>query len=161
MRIRTLQSNEKYEIESLIIKTGVFKPNEIQVALEVLDRSLKGDLSYQIEVMENDDGQILGFICFGLNPMCDAVFELYWIAVDPENQGKGIGHSLLYNLEKKVMELNGRMIVIETSSRPEYKNAREFYEDLGYEIICKFPNFYAPGDDKIVYAKVLNQKVLN
>ena len=41
----------------------------------------------------------------GQRPMTDAVYDLYWIVVDPSQKGKGIGKALLHHAENFVKEL--------------------------------------------------------
>ena len=43
----------------------------------------------------------------------------------------------------------------ETSSRALYEPTRAFYERCGYRAEARMEAFYAPGDDKIVYMKVV------
>ena len=46
-----------------------------------------------------------------------------------------------------------RLIVVETAGRPEYAGTRAFYEARGYRAVSRIPDFYAPGDDQVVYVK--------
>ncbi|HEX5963472.1 MAG TPA: hypothetical protein VFY42_07085, partial [Gemmatimonadales bacterium] len=51
--------------------------------------------------------------------------------------------------------LNGvaRLIVVETAGRTEYGATRRFYEARGYRAVATVPDFYAPGDDQVVFVK--------
>ena len=62
---------------------------------------------------------------------------------------------MLAYAEDKIKEAEGRLIVIETSSQPGYEKTRRFYLKHGYEAIARLPDFYAPGDDKIILQKRL------
>ena len=44
---------------------------------------------------------------------------------------------------------------IETSARPFYAPTRAFYIARGYSQIAELEDFYAPGDSKAMYLKVL------
>ena len=44
---------------------------------------------------------------------------------------------------------------VETSSRPLYRPTRRFYQARGYAPQAVLPEFYAPGDDKMIYVKTL------
>jgi hypothetical protein len=44
---------------------------------------------------------------------------------------------------------------IDTSGRDQYRPTRSFYERMGYRTREIIPDFYAPGDDKVVYHKEL------
>jgi hypothetical protein len=44
-------------------------------------------------------------------------------------------------------------LVVETSSRPDYSGTRHFYEARGYRQAATVADFYAPGDDRVIYTK--------
>ncbi|MGH7286410.1 MAG: hypothetical protein ACREI8_00100, partial [Myxococcota bacterium] len=46
-------------------------------------------------------------------------------------------------------------VYVETSGRRDYEPTRAFYERAGYVAEARLADFYAPGDDKIVYVKAL------
>jgi hypothetical protein len=50
---------------------------------------------------------------------------------------------------------SARLIVVETAGRPDYRPTRAFYEARGYRRAAVIPDFYAPGDDQLVYVKAL------
>jgi ribosomal protein S18 acetylase RimI-like enzyme len=56
--------------------------------------------------------------------------------------------------EGKIRGIGGRLFVVETSGRDSYLPTRAFYERLGYTIAAEVKDFYAPGDDKIIYTKL-------
>jgi ribosomal protein S18 acetylase RimI-like enzyme len=74
------------------------------------------------------------------------------MAVDPEAQGSGIGTALLLEMERRLAGL-ARLIVIETAGRADYEGTRAFYQSRGYSPVSVIPDFYAPGDDQVVFVK--------
>ena len=84
-----------------------------------------------------------------------AVYDLYWIVVDPASQGKGLGRRLIEYVEQDVLSRGGRMILIETSSQETYGDTVRFYERSGYHLAARIRNFYRIGDDKLVFQKEL------
>ena len=46
-------------------------------------------------------------------------------------------------------------VYVETSTRPQYLPTRAFYLACGYELAAELVDFYAPGDGKAVFLKVL------
>ena len=52
-----------------------------------------------------------------------------------------------------------RMVVVETAGRADYERTRAFYEARGYGAVSRIPDFYAPGDDQVVYVKVMGSRV--
>jgi len=80
---------------------------------------------------------------------------LYWEAVTREKQGLGIGSALIKAAEDKIRKAKGRLALIETSSTPAYEKTLRFFKGLDYELIARIPDFYSPGDDKLILQKIL------
>jgi ribosomal protein S18 acetylase RimI-like enzyme len=161
--IRPVRSADIDGIRALLRRVSVFEPHEIRVAEEVLEAALSGSPDYVVHVAEEEsensdsggDHGILGYACHGHNPVTDALYDLYWIAVDPVVRGRGVGRALIGHTERCVREVHGRGIVIETSSRVEYEPARLLYERCGYRRMAEVPDFYKPGDALVMYVKFL------
>jgi ribosomal protein S18 acetylase RimI-like enzyme len=79
------------------------------------------------------------------------------MVVDPALQGTGIGTALLAEMERRLAGV-ARLIIVETAGRPDYAPTRGFYEARGYRATATIPDFYAPGDDQVVFVKNVNGK---
>ncbi len=136
--------------------TPEFKPAEVAVAEEVIDSYLRDPdgSGYHVFVAEVNSA-ISGYIGYGPTPLTEGTWDIYWIAVAPEKQDKGIGGLLLAHAEDKIKGAQGRLILIETSSQAGYEKTRRFYSSHDYQVIARLPDFYAPGDDKIILQKRL------
>ncbi|HEX6616489.1 MAG TPA: hypothetical protein VF046_09305, partial [Gemmatimonadales bacterium] len=66
----------------------------------------------------------------------------------------GLGTALLQAMEQRLAGV-ARLVIVETSGRPAYAATRGFYESRGYQAVSRIPDFYAPGDDQLVYVKAL------
>lgn len=137
--------------------TRVFKPLEIVALREVLDdyhdhNRAQGHHS----VTEESDGQILGFAYYAPAAMTDRTWYLYWIAVRKSEQARGVGGTLLRHAEAEIARERGRIFLIETSSLPHYELTRRFYQKHGYEQGAVLRDFYADGDDMVVFRKRLS-----
>ncbi|MCX7877625.1 MAG: GNAT family N-acetyltransferase [Ignavibacteria bacterium] len=155
--IRKLIHSDKEKIVNILIRTNHFNNEEIKIATELLDVYLnnKSQQDYIIYVYENN-GEPSGYICYGKRPLTDWTYDLYWIAVDPEVHGKGIGSKLIRYMEEDLAKSGGRIVLIETSGKPEYENERKFYEKNGYEVQTVIKDFYRKDDDLFVFRKYLN-----
>ena len=156
LEIRPMSSQDKPAIMQILRATPEFKPTEVTVAEEVCDSYLKdpsgsGYFIFAAEV----DLSVVGYICHGPTPLTEGTWDIYWIAVAPRHQGCGVGSTLLAFSEGKIKEAQGRLALIETSSKAEYERTRRFYYSQGYELVCRIPDFYAPGDDKLILQKRL------
>jgi ribosomal protein S18 acetylase RimI-like enzyme len=128
----------------------------VAVAEEVIDSYLKNSLGsgYHILVAEVDS-TVTGYICYGPTPLTEGTWDIYWEAVARERQDRGIGSALTESAEKEIVRAKGRLAIIETSSTPAYEKTRHFHLSHGYEIVARIPDFYAPGDDKLILQKQL------
>jgi GNAT superfamily N-acetyltransferase len=111
---------------------------------------------YNVFVYE-EEGKIYGYHCTGRRPLTDAVYDLYWIAVDPESKIKGIGRKLLQHAENFVLEKQGRWLLAETSSKQSYEKTRNFYLRNNFSVIAQINDFYTVGDSLIIFGKFFNK----
>jgi GNAT superfamily N-acetyltransferase len=134
-----------------------FSAEEIAVAEELVAEAVaKGaDSDYLFLFAEAADGDLRGYSCFGRIPATQSSFDLYWIAVAPEEQGRGLGREIIGRSEKIAADLGGTRMFVDTAGREQYAPTRAFYERMGYEVAAWIDDFYAPGDAKVVYAKAL------
>jgi D-alanine-D-alanine ligase len=153
--LRQLTSTDRDRIEAITRSTGLFREDEVGVALEVFDEATGGapGNTYSILGAESDN-RLSAWICWGPTPCTLGTYDLYWMAVDPELQGTGIGTTLLAEMERR-LEGAARLIVVETAGRPEYAGTRAFYRSRGYHPVSTIPDFYAPGDDQVVFVKAV------
>jgi len=154
--IRPMMREEKAAIVNILQATSEFTPTEVKVAEELIDLYLEHGTGSDYHILTSKtDNTLTGYICFGPTPLTEGTWDIYWMAVDPGKQRQGIGRRLLNSAEVSISKAQGRLILIETSSKPEYDKTRKFYESCDYEIIARVPDFYSPGDDKIVFQKRL------
>jgi GNAT superfamily N-acetyltransferase len=148
---------DKPAVMDLIKTTDMFTPAEIEVAEELIDDYLlKPDQKdYRVVIVETGDGGVGGYLTWGPTPLAEGVYDLYWMAVSPKEQGRGLGKELVRWLEQTVADLDGRLIIIETAGQPKYRPTREFYLRLEYKEVARVPDFYKPGDDRIIYTKYM------
>lgn len=157
MKIRPLAQSDRARLHAMLLETGVFTPEEIEVAMELIDIVLKDphQEDYKIDCVASDEDQAIGYICYGPVPMTQGTFDLYWIVVDPRSQGQGVGSKLLRFLEGVVRERKGRMILIDTSSIPQYEKTQKFYFRQGFQEVARVPDYYHPGNDRITFCKTI------
>jgi ribosomal protein S18 acetylase RimI-like enzyme len=151
--VRNLTAADRGRIEAISRAVRLFREDEIPVALEVFDGAVAGSPDY-IALGAEHDGRLAGWICWGPTPCTHGTYDLYWMAVDPAVHGAGIGTALVHAMERRLTGV-ARLIVVETAGRAEYAPTRAFYEARGYRAVSRIPDFYAPGDDQVLYVKSL------
>lgn len=152
--IRAFKESDKETIVNFLNEIKNFKAEEVEVAIELLnDVCVNGEKShYKIFVYEFEE-KVVGYYCIGKRPLTDATYDLYWIVVDPAYQNKGVGKALIQSAENFVVQQKGRWLLAETSSRKEYEETRNFYLRNKFSIIASISDFYAVGDDLIIFGK--------
>ena len=126
------------------------------MAVELVQENLsKGESSGYYFLFVEINERVVGYCCYGPIPCTKESYDLYWIAVLHEFRGQGIGRELLASTEKKIGEMGGRRIYVDTSSLDQYEPTRSFYRAKGYKEEAALKDFYSPEDDKIIYVKQL------
>jgi ribosomal protein S18 acetylase RimI-like enzyme len=150
-----MKREDRERVLDIVQATEMFTPEEIFFAREQVDIYLDQphQRDYFLVVVQGVGGQVVGYMSYGQTPLTDAGYDIYWMAVSPEEQGRGFGRELMLWLEKRVREAGGRMILIETSSQTKYDRTRRFYINMDYKEVSRIPDFYKPGDDRITYVK--------
>lgn len=152
-------NSERAKLQRILESSAHFSSEEVDIALELIDDFLAKDETSDYKFLAALlDSELIGYSCFGRIPCTKNGFDLYWIAVTNSLRGHGIGHLILKRTEEEVLHLGGSQIYADTSGRPQYEPTRGFYRSCGYELAAEFPDFYAPGDAKMVYRKILNRK---
>jgi ribosomal protein S18 acetylase RimI-like enzyme len=153
---RTLRPADRDAVRTIVASTGRFRPAEIDVAVELVDERLaRGRASGYEFVLADAQDQTVGYACYGPITVTEGSYDLFWIAVHRAWQRHGLGRQLLAEAEADIRQAGGRRIYIETSGRPDYEPTRHFYQRCGYTLEATIREFYAPGDDKLIYVKSL------
>ena len=173
--IGDLTAKYREKIRDILTATNVFRKEEIDVAIELFDSVFgtrdKTEVLYPGFSMHapassdyfflgafTPEEELAGFACYGPTPGTDRTYDLYWIAVHPAMQGFGSGTILLNEVERRLKGQNARLVVVETSSRSDYKDTRGFYVRRGYIEAARACDFYAPADDRITFTKRLQSR---
>ncbi len=141
-------------VRAIVESTGFFSVEEADVAVELVEERLsKGAASGYEFVFAERDAEAVGYACFGRVPMTQSSFDLYWVAVHARRRRGGMGRALVDEVERRVAEQGGGQLYADTSGREQYAPTRAFYTAMGYAQAALLPNFFGPGDDKIIFAK--------
>ena len=166
VRLGALHRGHRARIIEILEATESFRDDEIDVAMELFDEVFAsqsrapfdagdGVESYEFIGAFAREGELIGYACYGATPGTLGTYDLYWIAVHPEHQGEGGGSRLLDEVERRLRDREARLLVVETSSRTDYESTRRFYERREYREFARLSDFYAFGDDRVIYARRL------
>ena len=162
-----VQEGDRQAVRRLVASTGFFTAEEQDIAVELVEEALnEGETAgYQFIFADADAPAVangarsadalLGYACFGPIPSRPGGYDLYWIAVAPSAQRHGMGKRLIEEVQRRALVQGASDMFIDTSGRDQYQPTHAFYERMGYSRYEVVPDFYAPGDDKVVYRKQL------
>ena len=158
--ITTPTAEDGEQIHEITLRTGMFNSEEVQCVVDIWQQYLQfgSQASGYTFYVEKDAECTLGFVCVGPRSLTDRVYDLYWIAVDPAAQHRGVGRRLLQKAETAVQELGGRIMVIETSGTPQYAGTRAFYISSGYLHEATLRDLYSNGDDLYIYTRRMDTR---
>ena len=150
---------DRASILAVAQNTGVFTAEEVDTVAELFDGyerdALQSGYNF-LSARDEDTGAVLGFACWGPTSLSKGAADLYWIATDPAAQGRGVAAALFHAIEAAVRAAGRWLLVIWTSSRPEYAAARGFYQRVGCELSLQLTDFYDRGDDLVVFVRRLD-----
>lgn len=149
MNIRAVQKEDWPAVGRIAEAAGLF-PAE---ALPAIAAGGPDDEAAVWRLSTDDKAGVVGFAFAREEPLTDRVWNVMALAVDPAWHRKGHGRALLGDVER---DLNARMILIETTQLPDQAPARELYTAMGYGQEGRVRDYYAEGEDKVIFRKVVS-----
>lgn len=155
--LRKVLPKDREAMVSIIERTGNLTKDEKNCAIELLDIYLnqRNQTDYFFIGTTDSGDNITGYACYGRRPLTEGVFDLYWIVVDPDLNGRGLGRALIEGTARILKENKARMMIAETSGLDSYEGTREFYRKNGFTEEGRIREFYKPGDDMVFFVKRL------
>ncbi|CAN5689207.1 hypothetical protein BH09MYX1_BH09MYX1_32460 [soil metagenome] len=138
---------------AILGETPEFTPDEVVVALEVLEDALT--TTGMVALVAEQAGSVMGYACFGDTPMTAGTYDLYWIAVAQTAKRRGIGRALVEAMLDLLRQRSARLIRVETEGGPSYAATRAFYERTGFTFGAEIAHFYAPDRALVVFVKYM------
>jgi D-alanine-D-alanine ligase-like ATP-grasp enzyme/ribosomal protein S18 acetylase RimI-like enzyme len=153
---RSVEPSDRGRVRHIAGATGFFHPGEVDVAEELVSERLEnGPASGYEFVFAEVNGGLAGYTCYGPVPMTVSSYDLYWIVVSPKAQQRGVGRLLLTETERLIRLAGGTRLYAETSGRALYASTHAFYRRTGFTMESRLNDYYAPGDDKIIFSKLI------
>ncbi len=161
INIRVATPNDAEHIKHLALVNGMFQPEEMgefdQMLAGFFDGSLEGH-RWLVAADDSEPNGIAAAAYYAPEPFSDRMWNLYFIAVDPNQHGSGAGTLLIEHVEAELRasgEDVARTLIVDTSSLDDYEQARSFYERRGFVEEARLRDFYGPGDNKVTFWKSL------
>lgn len=101
------------------------------------------------------DGVAVGFCYTVPEALAEGTWNMLALAVRPDLQGKRLGTMLVAAAEQHLKAKNQRILIVDTSGTDDFALTRKFYAKNGYDEEARIRDFWADGDDKVVFRKAL------
>lgn len=149
--VRPLRRSDLSRVAHLVEVNGMFPPE----MLAAMTAPYFDDPESRQQWLVHYERGVEGVAYVVPEPLTEGTWNLLLIAVDPIAHGRGIGSRLIHHVEALLAATAERILLVETSGRPAFERTRRFYGMLGYEREAQIRDYYAQGDDKIVFRKRL------
>ena len=154
--ISETRRDEFDEIMAMTQRAAVFNETEVDTVTELLEGYEEGPESSGYNFLScRENGEVIGYACWGPRELSGNGYDLYWICADPAVHSKGVGRALMQAVEEEIRKWKGVWLVIETSDTEHYAPARRLYERCGYTLAMLLQDFYHDGDGLCTYTKRL------
>jgi N-acetylglutamate synthase-like GNAT family acetyltransferase len=101
------------------------------------------------------DGEAVG-LCYTVpEELADGTWNMLALAIRPDLQGKRLGTELVFAAEQHLRTKGQRILIVDTSGTDDFALTRKFYAQNGYDEEARIRDFWAEGDDKVIFRKAL------
>ncbi|MGB0391855.1 MAG: GNAT family N-acetyltransferase [Salibacteraceae bacterium] len=150
--IRTTLKSDLNGLKEVLDSSELFPSEYLD---EMIEDYFNNPQSEEIWLTNLSEGEIIGIGYAIPEKLTEGTYNLLAIAIKKECQGKGEGHKMIEYIEKLLADQGHRILIVETSSDPEFELTRKFYDKLGYRKEATIQDFWKDGEDKVVYWKRL------
>jgi GNAT superfamily N-acetyltransferase len=154
--IRPFRAADAPSVLALARETGLLTSAEIEDLRWRLDYHPQRPASHRHRALVwEEPGALEGAVYYAPVAMTDRTWTLHWLLARPPFSAHGVAGWLLHEVEEDVRREQGRLLVVETSSRPAVEGLRCFYEERLFEPSAVLPDFYADGEAQVIFRKRL------
>ncbi len=151
--IRMVSANDLPDLKEVLDSIDLFPSDMLEDMIsDFLDNPETEDIWFT--EVENDKPISIGFCA--PEKLTEGTYNLYAIGVRSDLQSSGTGSRMMAFIENYLKGKGHRILIVDTSGTDAFESTRRFYEKLGYDKEAVLRDFWADGDDKVVYRKRLN-----
>ena len=151
--IRHTEHADARSILAIVEGSGQFDVEGLAHVRSTLEQHLTG--SGDGIWLTADDGEPVGVAYCAPEAVTNGTWNLLmlWTRDDRHNQGHGT--ALVRHMEAELSGRDARLLIVETSGLAAFAPARAFYAKCGFLHEATIKNFFAAGDDKLMFTKSL------
>ena len=151
MNIRVLNKSDVPGVALILKDTGLFPADMLEEMISPFFDAPDGHERWLV-CEDNNDG-VIGFCYFRPEPLAEGTWNLLAIGFRDGHKGQGYGEALVAEVERALV--GERVLIVETSGLDQFDKTRHFYEKCGYQREAVIRDYWADGDDKVIYSKSL------
>jgi ribosomal protein S18 acetylase RimI-like enzyme len=156
--IRVITPQDSAAVSALAVASGLFPSDAIGFLDKMMSDYFGGNRDAGHVCVIDVEDEPLGVAYYQPALATDRTWYLTMIAVRRDKQGQGYGAGLIAYVEKALQESGQRLLLVETSGLEDFALTRTFYTTCGYEQEARVRDYYAAGEDMVLFRKVLNTK---
>jgi ribosomal protein S18 acetylase RimI-like enzyme len=153
--VRRTNRGDKGAILGLVKESGQFDDAGLAHVEQTLESYFNGE--DEALWLTADDGEPVGVAYCAPEPVTRGTWNLLMLWTRKDREGRGHGFALVNHVERALVNASARLLIVETSGLAEFEKARNFYRKSGFIQEARIKNFFAEGDDKLVYTKAISQ----
>ncbi len=152
--IRPVTSADAPAVVALAIAADLFPPEEAGVVETLLAEYAGGRADEGHTCLVDERDGVLAAVAY-YQPLAatDGTWELLMIGVHRDRHRQGLGARLLHHVEDDLRTRGQRLLLLQTSADPAFTGARAFYAALGYDEAARVRDYYADGDDMVLFRR--------
>ena len=152
MKIRETTRGDIPALQDVLDGTALFPSDMLP---DMLQGFLSDAQPTEIWLTCEAGGKAVGF-CYAVpEQLAEGTWNMLALAVLPVQQGGGCGGALVQHLEQHLKNSGQRIVIADTSGTDKFAQTRAFYRKNGYTEEARIRDFWAAGDDKVVFWKSL------
>ncbi len=151
--IRDTAPSDKNAVLQIIKDSGQFDADGLSYVESTLDAHFTENSGALW--LTADDGEPVGIAYCNPEPVTSGTWNLLMLWTRKDREGQGFGAALVAEIEQRLRAMDARLLIVETSGMPEFETARAFYAKCGFIREATIKDFFAAGDNKMIYTKPL------
>lgn len=152
--IRPARAADTDALIALVRATGLFAAEDADDFAAMIRAALAAPSPGEVWLVRTAP-EIVGAAYLGPETFAPDIRNLWFIGVHASARRQGHGRALLGAAEQAARDDGARLLLVETSSNPATAAARACYDACGYGAEARIRDYYAPGDDKVIFRKPL------
>ena len=154
--IRALVPADIPAVLDVAVSSGLFPAEEVAIVEDLMvDYLARTEARGHACVVDEEGGELLGVAYYEPVRGTEGAWELLMIGARADVQGRGRGRALMGHVEGDLRARGQRLLLVLTSGTPEFARTRAFYTGLGYDEEARVRDYYAPGDDMVLFRTAL------